>query len=134
MPTPVGPRNRNEPIGRLGSCRPARARRTALLTAATASSWPTTRECSFASICSSLSRSPSSIRSTGTPVQRETTWAMSLSVTASWTMSSALARLGLGELALELRDLAVGDLAGAREVALALRHRELLARTGRAAP
>src|SRR5437763_10880715 len=30
LPTPVGPRNRNEPIGRLGSCRPARARRTAL--------------------------------------------------------------------------------------------------------
>ena len=79
------------------------------------------------SICSSLSRSPSSIRSTGTPVQRDTTWAMSLSVTSSWTISSALACLGLGELALELRDLAVGDLAGARQVALALRHLELVA-------
>ena len=33
----------NEPIGRLGSCRPARARRTALDTACTASPWPTTR-------------------------------------------------------------------------------------------
>src|SRR3954453_13773974 len=29
LPTPVGPRNRNEPIGRLGSPRPARLRRTA---------------------------------------------------------------------------------------------------------
>ncbi len=43
LPTPVGPRNRNEPIGRLGSCRPARARRTASDTATSASSWPTTR-------------------------------------------------------------------------------------------
>ena len=43
LPTPVGPRNRNEPIGRLGSCSPARARRTACDTAAIASSWPTTR-------------------------------------------------------------------------------------------
>src|ERR1051326_1798800 len=25
LPTPVGPRNRNEPIGRLGSCKTARA-------------------------------------------------------------------------------------------------------------
>ena len=33
----------NEPIGRFGSCRPARARRTAVDTAVTASSWPTTR-------------------------------------------------------------------------------------------
>jgi hypothetical protein len=32
LPTPVGPRNRNEPIGRLGSLRPARARRTASAT------------------------------------------------------------------------------------------------------
>src|SRR4029078_6123693 len=29
LPTPVGPRNRNEPIGRRGFLRPARARRTA---------------------------------------------------------------------------------------------------------
>ena len=43
LPTPVGPRNRNEPIGRFGSCRPARARRIALETATTASSWPITR-------------------------------------------------------------------------------------------
>ena len=29
LPTPVGPRKMNEPMGRFGSCKPARARRTA---------------------------------------------------------------------------------------------------------
>ena len=43
FPTPVGPRKMNEPIGRLGSFRPARARRTALETIPIASSWPMTR-------------------------------------------------------------------------------------------
>src|SRR3954465_11816058 len=43
LPTPVGPRNRNEPIGRRGSLSPARARRKASDTAAMASSWPPTR-------------------------------------------------------------------------------------------
>ena len=38
LPTPVGPRNRNEPMGRLGSFNPARARRTASDTASRASS------------------------------------------------------------------------------------------------
>ena len=76
LPTPVGPRKMNEPMGRLGSCRPARARRTAVDTASTASRWPTTRFASVSSMRSSLSRSPSSIRSTGMPVQRETIWAM----------------------------------------------------------
>ncbi len=73
LPTPVGPRNMNEPIGRFGSCRPARARRTAVATACTASSWPTTRFASASSILRILSRSPSSILSTGTPVHRDTT-------------------------------------------------------------
>ena len=45
LPTPVGPRNRNDPIGRFGSDKPARLRRTALATAVTASCWPTTRLC-----------------------------------------------------------------------------------------
>ena len=44
-------------------------------------------------------------------------------------MSLGLGLLGLGELALELGDPAVGDLAGAREVAAALRHLELVAQT-----
>ena len=78
-------RNMNEPIGRWGSCRPARARRTAVETAATASAWPTTRRASASSIFKSLSRSPSSILSTGMPVQRETICATWLAVTASST-------------------------------------------------
>ena len=38
LPTPVGPRNRNEPIGRCGSESPARERRIAFATADTAAS------------------------------------------------------------------------------------------------
>ena len=38
LPTPVGPRNKNEPMGRLGSDRPARERRIAFATTVTASS------------------------------------------------------------------------------------------------
>ncbi len=51
----------NEPIGRFGSCSPARARRTALATAWIASSWPMTRWCSRSSIWRSFWISPSSI-------------------------------------------------------------------------
>ena len=91
LPTPVGPRNRKLPIGRFGSCNPARARRTALATARNASSWPTTRLRSSSSMRSSLARSPSSILSTGMPVQRETTAAMLSSVTASLTRWPSLA-------------------------------------------
>ena len=40
LPTPVGPRNRNEPVGRFGSLMPARERRTASATALTASLLP----------------------------------------------------------------------------------------------
>ena len=43
FPTPGGPRNRNEPIGRLGSDSPERARRTAFETKLIASSCPMTR-------------------------------------------------------------------------------------------
>ncbi len=42
----LDPRNRNEPIGRFGSDRPARERRIAFATASTASTWSTTRSCS----------------------------------------------------------------------------------------
>ncbi len=81
LPTPVGPRNRNDPLGRFGSDNPARERRTALDTATTASSCPTTRLCKNSSICSSFSRSPCSIFATGIPVAALTTSAISLSVT-----------------------------------------------------
>ena len=43
LPVPVGPRNRNEPVGRFGSEMPARERRTASLTARTASRCPISR-------------------------------------------------------------------------------------------
>ena len=46
----------------VGSCRPARERRSALATALTASSWPITRSCSRSSMCTSFSISPSSSR------------------------------------------------------------------------
>ena len=81
LPTPVGPRNRNEPLGRLGSDKPARERRTAFDTATTASSCPTTRLCKKSSMCSNFSRSPCSIFDTGMPVAALTTSAISLSVT-----------------------------------------------------
>ena len=43
LPTPVGPKNKKDPIGRFGSFKPALARRTAFDTATTASSCPMTR-------------------------------------------------------------------------------------------
>src|SRR5207247_109548 len=72
LPTPVGPRKTNEPIGRFGSCRPVRERRNAFATAAIASSWPTTRSCSRCSMWISFSVSPSSKRETGIPLRRPT--------------------------------------------------------------
>ena len=83
LPTPVGPRKMNEPIGRFGSCNPARARRTAFETALIATSWSTTRWCSCSSNFTSFWRSPSCNRETGMCVQLETTSAMSSSVTSS---------------------------------------------------
>src|SRR6266542_1557860 len=68
FPTPVGPRKMKEPIGRLGSLRPARARRTARLMIWVASSCPTTRLCSASSMCSRRSDSSCAMRVTGMPV------------------------------------------------------------------
>src|SRR5487761_2629788 len=82
LPTPVGPRKRNDPIGRFGSERPARERRMALATAVTAWSRPTTRVGSSSSMRTSLSTSPSSNLETGTPVQRLITSAMSSAATS----------------------------------------------------
>ena len=65
LPVPVGPRNRNEPVGRFGSEMPARERRTASLTAFTASCWPISRSPMTSSIRSSLAVSPSSSRPVG---------------------------------------------------------------------
>ena len=81
FPTPVGPRKMNEPIGRLGSLRPARARRTALETISIASCWPMTRLWRASSMWSSRSDSSCAIRVTGMPVHIATTWAISSSST-----------------------------------------------------
>ena len=54
LPMPVGPRKRNEPVGRLGSEIPARERRTASLTARTASCWPISRSPMTSSILQQL--------------------------------------------------------------------------------
>ena len=84
FPTPVGPRNRKDPVGRFGSFNPTLPRFTAFATAVTASSWPTTR---LWSVCSSLARrfdSPSARRCTGIFVQVDTVFAISSSVTCSF--------------------------------------------------
>ena len=139
LPTPVGPRNRNEPIGRSGSCRPARERRSAVATASIASSWPTTRSCRRSSMWISFSVSPSSRRLTGMPVQRATTSATSSASTSSLRNTAArrrragsrpspartlgaraLGRFVLCQLLLQLGDLAVAQLGGALQVGFAL--------------
>ncbi len=73
-------------MGRLGSDSPDRLRRMAWATAATASSWPTTRRRSISSMRTSLATSPSSSRETGTPVHLDTTSAMSSSSTSSFSI------------------------------------------------
>src|ERR1051326_6010038 len=62
LPTPVGPRKMNEPIGRRGSFKSARLRRSAFEIAVTASSWPITLPFSSSSILRSFSVSACSIR------------------------------------------------------------------------
>ena len=81
LPTPVGPRKRKEPMGRLGSLRPERARRMARDTALMASCCPMTRLCRVSSRCRSFSDSFSLSRWAGMPVHRATTSAMSSPVT-----------------------------------------------------
>src|SRR6266542_2390841 len=77
LPTPVGPRNINEPIGRLGSFNPARARRTAREIAMMASSCPMILLRSSSSILSKRCDSSSASCINGTPVHMETTSAIS---------------------------------------------------------
>ena len=86
LPTPVGPRKINEPIGRFGSLKPARERRIAFATALSASSCPTTRSRRRSSICTSFCISPSSIFETGMPVHFDTIAAMSSSSTSSFSI------------------------------------------------
>ena len=82
LPTPVGPRNRNEPFGRFGSDKPARERRIASDTARTASSWPTTRLMQRIFHAQQfLALAFEHLADTGMPVQRATTSAISSAVT-----------------------------------------------------
>ena len=86
FPTPVGPKNRKEPIGRLGSFNPTRPLRTAFATALTASSWPMTRLCKVASNFLKRAASPSAIFLTGIFVHPDTTSAISSSVTFNFLL------------------------------------------------
>ena len=90
LPTPVGPKNIKEPIGRFSSWICAFERKIASVTNSSAWSWPTTR---FAKTCSRWSnfvRSLSTKRLTSTPVQRETIFAIISSSTVSWIKAPSL--------------------------------------------
>ncbi len=121
LPTPVGPRKMNEPIGRRGSLMPARARITASATARPPRPGRSTRSCRISSSFSSFSRSPSTSRVTGMPVQRATISAISSSVTSSRSSApspcfSAIFASGRLQLLLQLREPAVLELGGLVEV------------------
>ena len=85
LPTPVGPRNKKEPMGFLGSLIPALERSMASVTFSTPSSWPTTRWCNTWSKWRMRLRSLSFNLLTGIPVQRDMIRAISSSVTLSCT-------------------------------------------------
>ena len=88
LPTPVGPTNKNEPIGRLPSSKPARLRRMASTTASTASSWP--MMCDFKRLSILFKRSISSVLicDTGIPVKRSTESAISEGLATGVSVSS----------------------------------------------
>ena len=77
-------------MGRRGSFRPARARRTALAMLRIASSCPTTFWCSASSMWSSRSDSSDAIRETGIPVHIETTSQISSWPTTAFSSSFSL--------------------------------------------
>ena len=85
FPTPVGPKNRKEPIGFVGSLIPALERIMASVTSSTPSSCPITLLWSSSARLSVLLRSLSFNFATGMPVQRETIFPISSSVTLSCT-------------------------------------------------
>ena len=81
LPTPVGPKKIKDPIGRLGSLKPARVLCIVLVNFSTALSCPTTRCFNVSAICSNRWLSSSAIRLTGIPVIMDITEAISSSVT-----------------------------------------------------
>ena len=89
FPTPEGPRNTNEPVGRFGSLRPARERRIALEIVSTAACWPITRLWSSSSMRISFWVSASVSLKTGMPVHIETMSAISSSPIAGRSPSSS---------------------------------------------
>ncbi len=88
LPTPEGPRKMNEPVGRLGSFRPARERRMALEMTSMAGCWPMTRLCSSSSMRISFWVSASVSLKTGMPVHMETMSAISSSPMAGRSADS----------------------------------------------
>src|SRR5215212_3778465 len=113
LPTPDGPRNTKEPVGRFGSLRPARDRRIALETTWMAWCCPMTRLWSSSSMRMSFCVSASVSLKTGIPVHMETMSAISSSPIA------ALAGLPLLlELALAVRQapLLVAEVGGLLEL------------------
>ena len=83
FPTPVGPRNRKEPIGLSVLDRPDLLRRMEFDTAVTAFDWPIRRSCSLLSSFASFSDSFSVNFVTGIPVHLAMISAMSFSVISS---------------------------------------------------
>mmetsp|Transcript_1043 Transcript_1043/g.3424 ORF Transcript_1043/g.3424 Transcript_1043/m.3424 type:complete len:338 (+) Transcript_1043:653-1666(+) len=88
LPTPVGPANKSDAIGRSALFKPHRARRIARVTAPTASAWPTT---SFERVPAMLVNTPDSccvIFCTGTPDQQLAMCSISETPTTrfSWEM------------------------------------------------
>ena len=88
LPTPVGPKNKKLPIGRLGSFIPARALTTASDTRSTALSCPTTRSCKISLKFNNFSLSVSTNLETGIPVHWLTISPISSSETTSRIMRS----------------------------------------------
>ena len=83
LPTPVGPKNINAPIGWFFSFRPTLLRCIALTIFSIALSWATTTAFKSLAIFLSLALSASAIRCTGTPVIIDTTSVTSFSVISS---------------------------------------------------
>ena len=109
FPTPVGPKNKKEPIGFCGSLIPARERMMASVTFMTPSSWPMTLSCSCLSRFSVFARSLSVSFATGIPVHLELIFAISSSVTASrrrvFSLNLRKARLRLPSSGLKLESM-----------------------------
>ena len=128
LPTPVGPRNMNEPIGRFGSCSPARARRTALddgLHGLALADDALAELVFHAQQLVALAFQHLVDRNAG-PARHDVRDVVGRHGLLDHAALAVL-RLGLLELLLQLGDRAIGQLAGLLELALALRDGEFVA-------